>query len=367
MSKCASAGTRVKGLTAISLLTVIGFILVLAATGCGDAGPNAPDDLPVATSSPAGSVKPVNTASSADAGPAAPDDLPVATSTPAGSVKPVNTVSSADGGPAAPDDQPVATTTPAGSAKPVYTASTGDGVWLLELLDGQPIIEKSVVTMRINGDQIEGFDGCNHYQGPIYVGPIEDGTPVAGTPVAGPDGVFSLPSYAVSEVGCGESRGSQADEYWSALHRGERYRVAGDRLEILDGEGATRLVFVREAPLPRQPVDLRGTSWRLITEDDVDNDERVTTLIFNGRQVTGSTACRDYLASYEMSEGSVRFPSISMLGSVESCSESARRRQGEYTDFLSWAWEYSVHEEQGVSRLRIRSYRGKTLTFEPLP
>ena len=260
MSKCASAGTRVKGLTAISLLTVIGLILVLAATGCGDAEPIAPDDLPVATSTPAGPVEPVNTASSGD-------DLPVAASTPSGSVE------------------------------AVQSAPSGDGTWVLELLDDQPIIEKSVVTMRINGDQIEGFDGCNHYQGPIYVGPIEDGTPVAGTPVAGPDGVFSLPSYAVSEVGCGESRGSQADEYWSALHRGERYRVAGDRLEILDGEGATRLVFVREAPLPRQPLDLRGTSWRLITEDDVDNDERVTTLIFNGRQVTGSTACRDYLAS----------------------------------------------------------------------
>ena len=160
----------------------------------------------------------------------------------------------------------------------------------------------------------------------------------------------------------------QADVYISALvQQGERYRVAGDRLEILDGEGATRLVFVREAPLPGQPVDLRGTSWRLITDDDVDNDERVTTLIFNGRQVTGSTACRDYLASYEMSEGSVRFPSKSALGSVESCSELDRRRSGEFTSFLSWAWEYSVHEEQGISRLRIRSSRGKTLTFEPLP
>ena len=95
--------------------------------------------------------------------------------------------------------------------------------------------------MRINGNQIEGFDGCNHYQGPIYGGPIEDGTSVDG-----PDGVFSLPSYAVSEVGREESRSSQADKYWSALHQGERYRVAGDRLEILDGNGATRLVFVRE-------------------------------------------------------------------------------------------------------------------------
>ena len=194
------------------------------------------------------------------------------------------------------------------------------------------------------------------------------------TLVFGADGVFSRPPFARTEKGCFFPDHAnpnvvmdQADAYFSALTRGERYRVAGDRLEILDGEGATRLVFDREAPLPGQPVDLRGTSWRLITDDDVDNDERVTTLIFNGRQVTGSTACGDYLASYEMSEGSVSFPSRSGLGSVESCSESDLRRAGGYIESLSWAWEYSVHEEQGIIRLKIRSSRGKTLTFEPLP
>ena len=158
--------------------------------------------------------------------------------------------------------------------------------------------------------------------------------------VAGADGVFSRPPLLLTEKYCfvmdhadPDVIVDQADAYISALIQGERYRVVGDRLEILDGEGATRLVFVREAPLPGQPVDLGGTSWRLITDDDVDNDERVTTLIFNGRQVTGSTACGDYLASYEMSEGSVRFPSHgSMLGSVESCSELDRRRSGEFTE-----------------------------------
>ena len=316
-----------KGLTAISLLTVIGLILVLAATGCGDAGPNAPDDLPVATSTPVGPVEPVNTASSGD-------DLPVAALTPAGSVKPVN------------------------------TASSGDGIWVLDLVDGRPVIEERVVTLRIIGNGLDGYDGCNRYGGVFG----EE------TPVAGADGVFSRPPLLLTEKYCfvmdhadPDVIVDQADAYISALIQGERYRVVGDRLEILDGEGATRLVFVREAPLPGQPVDLGGTSWRLITDDDVDNDERVTTLIFNGRQVTGSTACRDYLASYEMSEGSVRFPGTRMLGSVESCSELDRRRSGEFTDFLSWAWEYSVHEEQGITRLRIRSSRGKTLAFEPLP
>ena len=318
-------------LKAISTLAAAGIILAIAAAGCGDAGPNAPDDLPVATSTPAGPVEPVNTASSGD-------DLPVAALTPAGSVKPVN------------------------------TASSGDGIWVLDLVDGRPVIEERVVTLRIIGNGLDGYDGCNRYGG-LSVEGTEDETLVFGA-----DGVFSRPPFARTEKGCyfldhanPNVVMDQADAYFSALTRGERYRVAGDRLEILDGEGATRLVFVREAPLPGQPVDLGGTSWRLITDDDVDNDERLTTLIFNGRQVTGSTACGDYLASYEMSEGSVSFPSRSGLGSVESCSELDLRRAGEYIESLSWAWEYSVHEEQGISRLRIRSSRGKPLTFEPLP
>ena len=305
----------------------MGVLLAIAATGCGDGGSGAPDDPPVAASTPAGSVKPVKTAPSGD-------------------------------------DLPVATTTPAGSAKPVHTASSGDGIWVLDLVDGQPIFEESTITLRITGNRLDGFGGCNRYGGVF-----EEETPVAGA-----DGVFSLPPFAVTGKGCflidhanPDVIVDQEDAYLSVLVQGERYRVAGDRLEILDGEGAIRLVFDREAPLPGQPVDLRGTSWRLITEDDVDNDLRVTTLTFNGRQVTGSTACGDYHASYEMSEGSVRFPSRSGLGSAESCSELDLRQADEFTEFLSWAWEYSVHEEHGISYLRIRSSRGKTLTFEPLP
>ena len=159
----------------------------------------------------------------------------------------------------------------------------------------------------------------------------------------------------------------QGDAYISALMQGERYRLAGDLLEILDSEGVVRLVLVSQA-LRGQPSNLRSTSWRLITDDDVDHDEGETTLNFNGRMVIGSTACRDYLAwySYTQSEGSLDFSRTSMLGSDESCSESARRLEGEYRSFLGRAWEYSVHEEQGTNRLRISDSHGNTLTFEPL-
>ena len=141
----------------------------------------------------------------------------------------------------------------------------------------------------------------------------------------------------------------------------------GDRLEIFDRGGAARLVFVREAPLSGRPIDLGGTAWRLLMEGETGGDLRAPTLAFlDDRLVTGVTACRAYLATYSKSEGSVRFPSQSMLPSPQSCPEQSRRLEGEYGDFLSWAKEYSVNEEGGSSRLRIRSARGRTLTFEPL-
>ena len=156
---CPSVGTCLKGLPATSWLPVVVFILILAATGCEDAGP-------------------------------------------------------------------------------------ADGNWLLELLDGQPVIEKSEVRMRIERDRIEGFDGCNHYHGKILVGLSKNRN---GTPFTGPDGVFFLQAYGITKLGCEKRMASQADQYWSALIGSPRYRVADGRLEILVA-GATRLVFVREAP-----------------------------------------------------------------------------------------------------------------------
>ena len=234
------------------LLLFAGMLVALGGIGCEDAGPTAPAGLPLATSIPVEAVKPVQTESPGD-------DTPVAASTPAGPVEPVN------------------------------MAGPADGVWFLELLDGQPVIEEKVVTLRINGDQIEGIDGCNRYGGPVYAGPKEDRTPVAGTPVASADGVFSAPPLPRTEKGCyltdhanPEVIMDQGDAYISALMQGERYRLAGDLLEILDSEGVVRLVLVSQA-LRGRPSDLRGTSWRLVTNDDVASDERMTTMIFDGR------------------------------------------------------------------------------------
>ena len=115
-----------------------------------------------------------------------------------------------------------------------------EGTWVLELLDGRPVIEDSAITLRIGDDWFDGIDGCNSYGGQS-----RDGTPVVGA-----DGVFKIPpGVVVTQMLCLEPEGvmDQADAYMSAFMQGKRYRVPGERLEILDGEDEVRLVFIRQA------------------------------------------------------------------------------------------------------------------------
>ena len=234
-----------------------------------------------------------------------------------------------------------------------------EGIWLLDSLDGRPLIEGSVVTLRVKVDSVGGSDGCNRYGGQT-----EKGSPFDA------DGAFSPSGFDRTEMLCLEPEGvmEQADPYHSAFLQGKRYSVVDDRLKIFDNAGTARLVFVRQAAFPERLIDLAGTAWRLLMEGDTEGEARAATLAFlDDRLVTGVTACRAYRATYSTSEGSIRFPSIGMLSFTQSCPEESRRLEGEYTDFLSWAWEYSAYEEGESRRLGIRSSRGKTLTFEPLP
>ena len=80
----------------------------------------------------------------------------------------------------------------------------------------------------------------------------------------------------------------------------------------------------------------------------------------------GMTACRGYAASYEASGGRLDFRSTSMTEYTSSCSEEIRDREGQFTYNLSRAIEYSISEEDGIRRLRIRTSRGRTVTLEPL-
>lgn len=115
-------------------------------------------------------------------------------------------------------------------------------------------------------------------------------------------------------------------------------------------------------------MELADTEWRLLAEDSTDTSVRAATLVFvDERHAVGITACRGYVAAYRVSDGRLGFPARSMTESGRSaCSGEARRQEARFGTDLSRGIEYSVSEEDGTRRLRIRTSRGRTLTFEPL-
>ena len=232
--------------------------------------------------------------------------------------------------------------------------------WVLESVDESPLIDDTFATLWLNGDTYGGFDGCNSFGGRNEGGAL----------VAKPDGTFSAPGAAQTQMLCVGPDGimEQADAFTGALIQGEGFRIEGDRLEIIDGAGEVVLALVGQEPLQGRPADLVGSAWRLVVEGDEDSGVRVPTLAFlTDRIAAGVTACRGYVLGYSASDGRVRFPGTSMTGSTESCANELFGVEGRYTDHFTWADEYSVDESTGESVLRIRTRRGRTLLFEYLP
>ena len=234
-----------------------------------------------------------------------------------------------------------------------------DRTWELVSVEEIPLVDNTFAMVRLNGDAISGFDGCN-----AFGGRNEDGTPVAAE-----DGTFSILGLGQTEMLCEEPEGTmeQAEAFTRALVQGERFRVEGDRLEVIDGAGEVILVLAKQESLPGQPVDPVGTAWQLVAEDDPDSGVRAPTLAFlNEHIAAGVAACRGYVASYSVSEDRIRFPSLGMTGSKESCARELFRYEAEYTTHFTWTDEYSVDEGSEESLLRIRTRQGRTLVFEPL-
>ena len=246
--------------------------------------------------------------------------------------------------------------------EPTLTVASIDGAtWNLEIIDGQPPIDGTYATLSIDGPRFGGFDGCNSFGGQHQ----------SGTPVVRSDGTISAPEFAITAAGCPtDAVLDQANRYLEAMTQEARAQVVDDQLHVIDSFGDVALVFARQTPLAGRPIELAGTSWRLVDRDGI-YGERPTTLVFlSDRAAVGTTACRDYAMGYTANSGRIRIPYQGMAGSAEPCSRDATHREHLFIEDFGWANEYSTHYVQGVLRslrMVVRTSRGKTLTFEPLP
>ena len=290
--------------------------------------------------------------------------VPVQTETPAGTaaipqstsrkIKATPTPSRAG----VPEIPTVANTEDAGPPSSQASELINGATWVLMALDVRPTIDDAFVFLRVDGNILEGFDGCNSLWGRH-----EDGTPVAVI-----DGTFSPPSIGGTEEGCPDHILDQGESYVEAVMEGDRFRATRDRLEILDRAGNVRLVFTRLEDLPGHAANLTGTQWRLIYDGDGVVERSVFTLAFLEDGLgAGTTACRDFVAKYRTENERIDFSATSMIGSSTDCPAGSGRPEGRFTTDLSRANEYSVEEREAQSLLHFRTSRGRTLIFEELP
>ena len=114
------------------------------------------------------------------------------------------------------------------------------GKWQLSSLNGQPALPWTQLTLELDDNSFHAFDGTNTTNGSYVYGTLE----------AGASGNFFLRHEETTEAGYPTPEDEeQAKNYLEALEMGEKYRVVDGQLEVLDREGQTMLVFVRESTL----------------------------------------------------------------------------------------------------------------------
>ena len=110
--------------------------------------------------------------------------------------------------------------------------------WTLTSLKGEPLLEDTEITLKFEEQGwLSGFAACNSY----------GGGPDSGKYSATKKGTLSIPQLAITVRECHSPEGvmEQEQAYVAALTSAASYQVTEDRLEILDADGETVLVYAK--------------------------------------------------------------------------------------------------------------------------
>jgi heat shock protein HslJ len=107
--------------------------------------------------------------------------------------------------------------------------------WTLTSLSGSGLIEDTEITLTFEGAYLGGSMTCNRF----------GGGPDSGKYTATDDGALTIDEIAVTVQLCSEPEGIMEQEatYIEALRDAATYRLVDGRLEVMDADGETTLVF----------------------------------------------------------------------------------------------------------------------------
>ena len=193
----------------------------------------------------------------------------------------------------APEESTVSAPQPRAQVDPALVGTE----WLLTSLDGDELLPKTEITLEIDKEQAGGSSGCNFYGGEV-------------DKMA--DGSFVWPGAGMTDIGCSGEVLRQETRYQNLLDEVEAYRIEEDRLEMMDGEGQTRLVFRQEVQWRSDPAKLVGTSWMLRSTDGRQpQDGSVPTVRFEtDKKVFWYDGCENFEGRYSVTENDLTAPSF---------------------------------------------------------
>jgi heat shock protein HslJ len=118
-------------------------------------------------------------------------------------------------------------------SSPAESPSLEGTEWVLVTLRGETPLPDTAPSAEFSADQISGSTGCNTYFGTYEVS----------------GGELSIGDVASTEMWCMEPEGvmDQEQAFLAALASVASYRLAGERLELLDGTGGVILLFEPQA------------------------------------------------------------------------------------------------------------------------
>jgi len=199
--------------------------------------------------------------------------------------------------------------------------------WILVEINRQPVLADPLVTLSFKDGQLGGTDGCNHYGGSY--------TAQGSQLTIGKD-IFS------TMMACEEGIMQQASDYFSALTSAVKYEINGDKLSLLDENGAALAVF------SAQSQDLAGTNW-IVTGFNNGHQGVVSpildtelTLVFDSEGKLSGRVCNSYFGAYETGKGTIK---ISELGQTEMYCvepEGIMEQESQFLQALATAATYRV-------------------------
>lgn len=209
--------------------------------------------------------------------------------------------------------------------------SLNDSHWVLEQINGKPVLEGTLPTLSFRGDkEVGGNASCNGFFGEYSV----------------KNGKLTFSPLASTEMYCAEPAGLMDQEaaYLAALESGATYRIEQGKLFIVNAAGETVLVF------SAQDMSLNGAAWNLTAFNDGQNlvslvNGTEITAEFKDGKVAGSSGCNSYNGAIKQNGLDLSFGELASTLAV--CQEKGvMEQESAYLQALAKVTRYIVEGKQ---------------------